>query len=288
MRPIEEIRARLRQSTFRSRFRLGATERAYVDEKGRALVMRHAADFIAKRLAPAFPANDGRQTPMRGHPVFLAQHATATCCRGCLAKWHAIPMGTALADSEQAYVLQVIGHWIDEQMAASVKLRSAAPSDLAVLRRWAVQPHVIAATVNSDTIDWEDELRRDRCWRELLIAERDGRPIGMLEIIDCAREETGYWGDVRGELRAIDIWIGEASDLGRGYGTAMMRLALTRCFAAREAEAILVDPLVTNTRAHRFFERLGFSRAERRMFESDDCYVYRLDRVVWTQNRTAS
>ena len=79
-------------------------------------VKMHAQDFIAKRLSPAAPANDGRQTPMRGHPVFVAQHATATCCRGCLAKWHGIAEGAALSKSEQEYLVDVIMEWIRRQM----------------------------------------------------------------------------------------------------------------------------------------------------------------------------
>lgn len=80
-------------------------------------VMEHGRGFIAARLAPAQPRNDGRQTPMRGHPIFVAQHATATCCRSCLAKWHGIPAGQALSDAEQNYVLAVIARWLDEQLS---------------------------------------------------------------------------------------------------------------------------------------------------------------------------
>lgn len=88
MQSLDPLFARLSRSKFRSRFRLGMKERQYCLEKGAPVIEQHAADFVAKRLAPALPANDGKQTPMRGHPVFIAQHATATCCRGCLAKWH--------------------------------------------------------------------------------------------------------------------------------------------------------------------------------------------------------
>lgn len=84
MVPIENLFARLQRSTFRSRFRLGVKERQYCYDKGAEVIDQHAADFIASRLAPAQIPNDGKQTPMRGHPVFIAQHATATCCRGCL------------------------------------------------------------------------------------------------------------------------------------------------------------------------------------------------------------
>jgi hypothetical protein len=91
MRDLDSVFARLAESRFRARFRLGQKEQAYLDTKGLGTVLDHAADFIANRLAPAAPPNEGKQTPMRGHPVFIAQHATATCCRSCLAKWHGIP-----------------------------------------------------------------------------------------------------------------------------------------------------------------------------------------------------
>ncbi|WP_286808918.1 DUF4186 domain-containing protein [Leclercia sp. UBA2479] len=109
---------RLARSPFRSRFRLGVKERQYCWDKGPETIDQHAADFIAKRLAPARPAKDGKQTPMRGHPVFIAQHATATCCRGCLAKWHNIPEGVALTAAQQHYVVQVIHFWLVQEMNA--------------------------------------------------------------------------------------------------------------------------------------------------------------------------
>lgn len=93
-------------------------ERQYCLDKGPEVIDRHAADFIRQRLAPAAPINDGKQTPMRGHPVFIAQHATATRCRGCLEKWHAIPHGRALSEPEQDYIVQVIHRWLVLQMNA--------------------------------------------------------------------------------------------------------------------------------------------------------------------------
>jgi aminoglycoside 6'-N-acetyltransferase len=159
-----------------------------------------------------------------------------------------------------------------------MRLRPARPSDLDLLLYWDSKPHVIAATGDDGPFDWESELPRKPEWRELLIAEAEGRPIGVLQIIDPAEEETHYWGEVAPDLRAIDIWIGEETDLGRGYGTTMMRLALERCFAEASVSAVLIDPLASNERAHRFYERLGFERIERRRFGPDDCYVYRLDR----------
>lgn len=114
-RSPDELFAALAASPFRSRFRLRGKELEYLRRKGLPVVMEHAADFIEKRLAAAFPARDGKQTPMRQHPVFIAQHATATCCRGCLEKWHAIPKGRALAPEEQAYILEVIKTWLTRE-----------------------------------------------------------------------------------------------------------------------------------------------------------------------------
>jgi aminoglycoside 6'-N-acetyltransferase len=158
-----------------------------------------------------------------------------------------------------------------------VRLRPATPDDLQLLRRWDAEPHVLAGHSDGDW-GWEVELARAPDWREQLIAEVDGRPVGFLQIIDPAREDGHYWGDVSPNLRAVDLWIGEAADLGKGYGTAMMRLALERCFADPDVAAVLVDPLAANTRAHRFYERLGFRFVERRRFGDDECFVYRLDR----------
>ena len=83
-----------------------------------AVMEQHARDFVRQRLAPAEPAHDGKQTPMKGHPVFLAQHATGTCCRGCLYKWHRIPKGRALYPAEQDYVVDILLEWIRRQQAS--------------------------------------------------------------------------------------------------------------------------------------------------------------------------
>lgn len=116
MKPIDQVFAGLERSAFRRRFHLCAADREYIAVKTMPVVLAHATDFIARRLAPAEPANDGKQTPMRGHPVFIAQHATATCCRGCLAKWHGIAAGHELTDSERAYVLLVIERWLHAEI----------------------------------------------------------------------------------------------------------------------------------------------------------------------------
>lgn len=159
---------------------------------------------------------------------------------------------------------------------SDIELRAAGPADLELLRHWAEQPHVLAG--GGGDWGWETELARDPDWREQLIAELEGRPIGFVQIIDAAREDSHYWGDVPANLRAIDIWIGEASDLGKGHGTVIMRQTLERCFADPEVTAVLIDPMASNLRAHRFYERLGFRFVERRRFGDDDCFVYRLER----------
>ncbi|HEX8242279.1 MAG TPA: DUF4186 domain-containing protein [Longimicrobium sp.] len=112
---LDEVFARLAGSAFRRRFRLRDEELAYLRRRGMETVLRHADEMIAARLAPAQPPNDGSQTPMRGHPVFLAQHATATCCRGCLAKWHRIPKGREMTEDERRYVVSVIARWLARQ-----------------------------------------------------------------------------------------------------------------------------------------------------------------------------
>lgn len=118
---LESLFERLSGSKFRSGFRLGKKEIQYAEEKGRDTIRLHAQEFVRKRLAPAEIANDGRQTPMRGHPVFLAQHATGTCCRGCLYKWHRIEKGRELSEEEQAYIVSVICEWIARQMKSMGK-----------------------------------------------------------------------------------------------------------------------------------------------------------------------
>ncbi len=112
MRNPNELFAALANSKFRSRFRLGAKETAYLNEKTLAVILEHGRRFIVERLADADPKNDGKQTPMRGHPIFIAQHATATCCRGCLAKWHHIPQGQALTPREIDYIVNVLQRWL--------------------------------------------------------------------------------------------------------------------------------------------------------------------------------
>jgi hypothetical protein len=117
---MDELDARLHrigQHPFRAKFRLRGRDRAVVDLRGITTVRRHAEELVEHRLAPAQPRNDGHQTPYRGHPVFVAQHATATCCRTCLARWHGIPTGHALDDADRGYVVEAICRWIAGQYA---------------------------------------------------------------------------------------------------------------------------------------------------------------------------
>ncbi|MET9448702.1 DUF4186 domain-containing protein [Streptomyces cinerochromogenes] len=115
-RALDQRLDALARQPFRAKFSLRGRDRATAALKGPATLRWHAYDLIAKRLAPAQPYKDGRQTPYRGHPVFVAQHATATCCRGCLERWHGIPRGRELTRPEHVYVVEVICRWIAREM----------------------------------------------------------------------------------------------------------------------------------------------------------------------------
>ena len=167
----------------------------------------------------------------------------------------------------------------------SIVLRLATPSDAPLLRQWDEQPHVQASDPDSDW-GWETELQTNPDWRQQLIAERAGKAFGFLQLMDPAGDPDRYWGDVDRHIRAIDIWIGPEDHLGRGYGSEMMRQALARCFAAPEVVAVLIDPLLSNTRAHRFYRRLGFAAVGERWFDEDHCLVHELARDAWLAQPT--
>ncbi|MDD6484954.1 MAG: DUF4186 domain-containing protein [Clostridiales bacterium] len=116
MQTIEQALSKLEKSKFRSSFHLGKKQIEYIDKIGMDKIRSHARDFVKTRLAPAHPKNDGRQTPMRGHPVFIAQHATGCCCRGCLEKWYKIKQGTELTEIQQEKIVNLIMAWIEKQM----------------------------------------------------------------------------------------------------------------------------------------------------------------------------
>ena len=159
----------------------------------------------------------------------------------------------------------------------SIRLRPATLRDLDMLERWDEASHVAEAT--GGDWGWTHDLGLNPDWREQLIAEVDGRPVGFLQIIDPMLEETHYWGDCGPNLRAVDLWLGGEEDLSKGHGTRMMEMALDRCFANPNVTAVLVDPLASNSKAHRFYERFGFQSVGPRRFGDDDCIVYRLERA---------
>lgn len=115
MRNVDEVFAALAHSRFRRGFTLSTEEKEYLKQKGLSKILEHARGFIATRLADAEPANDGRQTPMKNHPVFVAQHATGTCCRKCLEKWHHIKSGKKLTQEQIDYIVSVLQRWLDSQ-----------------------------------------------------------------------------------------------------------------------------------------------------------------------------
>jgi aminoglycoside 6'-N-acetyltransferase len=172
--------------------------------------------------------------------------------------------------------------------AAAVTLRPATVADAVIMAAWDLEPHVIAcssddplAEVAFDGTDWADELTSSACELTYVIAEVEGRPVGAMAVCDPHTEPSHYWGEIEPNLRAIDIWIGPAHWLNRGVGTQMMSQMIDRCFAEPVVEAIIIDPLASNTAAIRFYQRLGFRPEGRRMFDEDDCLVHRLTRDDW-------
>ncbi len=116
MQTREQALYKLRRSRFRSSFHLKEKDKAYIREKGMDTIRKHAQDFVRQKLAPAHPLHDGKQTPMHGHPVFIAQHATACCCRGCLNKWYRVPEGVPLTQQQQEKIVNLIMAWIEKEM----------------------------------------------------------------------------------------------------------------------------------------------------------------------------
>jgi hypothetical protein len=106
----------LKKSKFRSKFKLSQKDRDYIATKELETIKDHAYQFINSRVAPDTPKNDGKQTPMKGHPVFIAQHGTATCCRKCIQKWHSIRKGRALSEPEVDFIVALIMGWIERQV----------------------------------------------------------------------------------------------------------------------------------------------------------------------------
>ena len=167
-----------------------------------------------------------------------------------------------------------------------------------MLAGWDREPHVIECSTDDPDadiafggIEWREELADQSGVSFYRIAEvaQEGlwRPIGVMQICDPHLEPTHYWGEIEPNLRAMDIWIGPRDALNRGYGTQMMTLAIDEAFGDPAVTAIVIDPLNSNTEAHRFYQRLGFEVVGRRMFDEDDCLVHRLTRAAWEGRRRA-
>ncbi|MBC7769572.1 MAG: GNAT family N-acetyltransferase [Phycisphaerales bacterium] len=173
---------------------------------------------------------------------------------------------------------------------ATLTIRQATQQDVPMLERWDRDPEVIACVTDDPTspqafIDavWCEEIAANSDVTCYYIAELDRRPIGGIQVIDPHLEPTHYWGEIEPNLRAIDIWIGDDRDRNAGHGRAMMEAVIDRCFAEPAIAAIVIDPLTSNTEAHRFYRRLGFQVVGRRMFGDDDCLVHRLERADWRE-----
>lgn len=171
---------------------------------------------------------------------------------------------------------------------ARVTLRRATTKDAVWLDRWDRDPDVVACSTDDpnaqiafDDVEWREELAAQNELSQWFIGELDGRPIGAMQICDPHLEASHYWGEIAPNLRAIDIWIGGPDDRGKGHGGEMMRLALDMCFADAHVTGIVIDPLASNERAHRFYRRLGFTPVGRRRFGRDDCLVHELTRSDW-------
>ena len=158
-----------------------------------------------------------------------------------------------------------------------IKLRPAIINDLELVRYWDTKQHVIDCDPD-DEWNWEVELNRNPKWREQFVAELKGIAVGFIQIIDPYLEETQYWGTIEKNKRAIDIWIGEENNINKGYGTIMMKLAIKICFENSMIDGILVDPLKTSSKAHRFYTSLGFEFIEEREFDESVCFIYELKR----------
>ena len=184
---------------------------------------------------------------------------------------------------------------MSEPLKPRVRLRPATFADQALLERWDEDEDVMSSSGNDhrDTEGvyadgyWTHELAIQSDVYQYFIAELSDaagsawRPIAALQIIDPHTEPTHYWGDIEPSLRAIDIWVGDAADRGHGFGELAMSAAIERCFGEPAVTAIIIDPLDANTRAHKFYQRLGFVPTHRQTFGDDDCLVHKLTRQDW-------
>lgn len=199
------------------------------------------------------------------------------------------------------FALDLTGGWTmhlerEDGTRLPLSLRPATRADIPTLERWDLEPHVISASSDDpdaakafgEENDWVQniDMHQDDVWEHWIaeVANPDGscRPIGAMQMCDPHLEPTHYWGDVAPDLRALDIWIGDAADRGQGHGELMMKMGIARCFAKDSVTAIIIDPLNSNTRAHAFYQRLGFVPTHRQTFnDEDDCLVHMLTRADW-------
>jgi aminoglycoside 6'-N-acetyltransferase len=177
-----------------------------------------------------------------------------------------------------------------------ITLRTATHADIPTLEKWDTDPTVISSSTDNpdasvafgEENSWVEniDLHQDGVW-EHWIAELDGKPIGAMQMCDPHLEPTHYWGDISPNLRALDIWIGEPDARGQGFGAEMMRQGIERSFADPNVTAIIIDPLNSNTRALKFYQRIGFKPSHRQAFNDgqDDCLVHNLTRADWLARR---
>jgi aminoglycoside 6'-N-acetyltransferase len=161
----------------------------------------------------------------------------------------------------------------------SIVLRPATQDDVPLLEAWDKDPDVHASSPNDDW-DWAGQTLVSEGLANF-IAELDGCPIGFIQLTDLAKDASHYWGEHQSGLMAIDIEIGEPDKRGKGFGRVMMDLALSLCFSDPTIQAVLIDPLITNTRAITFYQRLGFTLLENRWFDQDHCAVHQITRAEY-------
>jgi aminoglycoside 6'-N-acetyltransferase len=166
--------------------------------------------------------------------------------------------------------------------------RLANSDDAKLLREWDKRPHLQLSSNPESDWEYEKQLELNPDWRDWWMAELNGKPFGFMQIMICGADPEDYWewGPAPRTAKAIDIWIGEENLLGQGLGTHMMAFAVKNCFSDPLIETILIDPLNSNTRAHKFYEKCGFSFLEYRTFGTDHCKIYKMKRADWRYGDT--
>lgn len=163
-----------------------------------------------------------------------------------------------------------------------VVMRRATLEDRPILESWDAADDVAQWAGSDGPWDWEHELEPQGDEQQIFLAHVDDAAVGVLQLLDAAREPSAYWGEGTPEHTwAVDMWIGEARHRGRGIGTEMMNWALTRAFEDLGAHRVLVDPLIHNAAAIRFYRRCGFDEIGPRRFGEDECLVLGIDRERW-------